>query len=269
MLYQSKNGTLPIEGTTMEYIRFGTGREVMIMLPGLGDGLRTMKGTAMPMAAMYRMFAKDFTVYAFSRRDHIPQGSTTCDMAEDVLFAMDALGIEKAHVMGVSMGGMIAQHLAADHPDRILRLALVVTCPVINPIAENCIAGWIRDAQRDDHTALMDSNLRLIYSDAYYRKNKRLVPMLAKLTKPDSYDRFLRQAEACLTHDAREKLSRIQAPTLVVGGEQDRVVGGEPSRELAASIPGATLHMYEQWGHGLYEEASDFNSLVLDYLRGA
>lgn len=267
MLYQAKNGVLEIDGTTLEYIRFGTGKEVMIMLPGLGDGLRTMKGTAMPMAAMYRMFARDFTVYAFSRRNHIPEGSTTLDMAEDVLFAMDALGIGKAHVMGVSMGGMIAQHLAADHPDRIGKLVLVVTCPVINPIAEGCISRWVRDAKADDHLSLMDSNVRLIYSEDYYRKKQKLIPMLAKLTKPESYDRFLKQADACLTHDAREKLSRILSPTLVVGGEQDHVLGGDPSRELAEAIPGARLHMYEKWGHGLYEEAADFNDLVLTYLR--
>lgn len=266
MLYQAKNGTLPIENTTMEYIRFGSGKEILIMLPGLGDGLRTMKGTAMPMAAMYRMFAKDFTVYAFSRRNEIPKGSTTRDMAEDVFSAMNALGISKAHVMGVSMGGMIAQHLAADHPEKIGKLVLVVTCPAINPKAAACIEGWKQDALRDDHTALMDSNVRLIYSDAYYEKNKRLVPMLAKLTKPDSYDRFLKQADACLTHDALEKLASIQAPTLVVGGEQDQVLGGDPSRELAAAIANSRLHMYPQWGHGLYEEAKDFNSLVLTYL---
>ena len=221
----------------------------------------------MPMAAMYRMFARDFTVYAFSRRNHIPEGSTTLDMAEDVLFAMDALGIGKAHVMGVSMGGMIAQHLAADHPDRIGKLVLVVTCPVINPIAEGCISRWVRDAKADDHLSLMDSNVRLIYSEDYYRKKQKLIPTLAKLTKPESYDRFLRQADACLTHDAREKLSRILSPTLVVGGEQDHVLGGDPSRELAEAIPGARLHMYEKWGHGLYEEAADFNDLVLTYLR--
>ena len=268
MLYNAKNGTLSIADTQMEYIRFGTGKDILIMLPGLGDGLRTMKGTALPMAAMYRMFAKDFTVYAFSRRDQIPEGSTTRDMAADIAFAMDTLGIKKAHIFGVSMGGMIAQHLAADFPEKVDKLILAVTCPEPNPVMVTAIEGWLEDVARDDHTALMDSNLRLIYSDAYYQKNKRLVPFLAKMTKPKSYERFIRQAHACLTHDAREKLSSITAPTLVIGGEQDLVLGAQPSRDMAAAISGARLKIYAQWGHGVYEEAKDFNDLVLSFLTG-
>lgn len=268
MLYDAKNASLPIAGTAMDYIRFGTGKEVLIMLPGLGDGLRTTKGTALPMAAMYRMFARDFTVYAFSRRDVICEGATTKDMADDIAFAMDTLGISKAHIFGVSMGGMIAQHLAADYPEKIRKLVLAVTCPEPNPVMVTAIEGWLEDALRDDHAALMDSNLRLIYSDAYYQKNKRLVPFLAKMTKPKSYDRFIRQAHACLTHDAKEKLPAITAPTLVIGAEQDLVLGAQPSRDMAAAISGAGLKIYEQWGHGVYEEAKDFNDLVLSFLTG-
>ena len=73
MLYNAKNGTLRIGGTTIDYIRFGTGERILVMLPGLGDGLRSMKGTALPMAFMYREFAKDFTVYAFSRKMRCPR----------------------------------------------------------------------------------------------------------------------------------------------------------------------------------------------------
>ena len=268
MLWKAKDGTVTLAGTHMEYIRFGTGAEALIMLPGLGDGLRTMKGTALPMAAMYRMFAKDFTVYAFSRRDHIPAGFTTRDMAADVAFAMDALGIGKAYIFGVSMGGMIAQHLAADFPEKVEKLILAVTCSRPNPIMTEAIGIWMEDVLRDDHTALMDSNLRLIYSDAYYQKNKRMVPILGKLTKPKSYDRFAKQSHACLTHDSHDRLSAIAAPTLVIGGGQDRVLGVQPSRDIAAAIPGARLKIYEQWGHGVYEEAKDFNQLVLSFLQG-
>lgn len=77
---------------------------------------------------------------------------------------------------------------------------------------------------------------------------------------------FYIRADACLKHNAFENLHRIQAPTLVMGGQQDNALGGDASRELAAQIPGARLWMYEQWGHGLYEEAGDFNRRVLDFL---
>lgn len=266
MLFSAKNGQLSMDGTTMDYIRFGTGKRILVMLPGLGDGLRSMKGTALPMAVMYRCFAKDFTVYALSRKNDLPQGYTTRDMARDLKRAMDLLGIQKADIFGVSMGGMIAQHFAAGYPEKVNKLVLTVTSPRPNPILEESIAEWVSCALADDHTALMDSNVRRIYSDAYYRRNKWLVPIMGKLTKPKSYDRFLVQANACLTHDAFERLPHIQAKTLVIGRQQDHSLGSQPSREIAALIPGAALKMYPQWGHGVYEEAPDFNKTLLRFL---
>jgi pimeloyl-ACP methyl ester carboxylesterase len=267
MLHNAKNGTLKIGGTTMEYIRFGSGERTLIMLPGLGDGLRSMKGTALPMALMYRMFCKDFTVYAFSRKNVLRLGCTTRDMARDQAEAMEQLGIEKADIFGVSMGGMIAQWLAIDFPEKVGKLILTVTSARSNPILEESIDKWVSCAKRDDHTALMDSNVRRIYSDAYYRRNKWLVPVMGRLTKPKSYERFFLQADACLTHDAYDHLHGISVPTLVIGGEKDISLGGNASREIAAKIPGAELLMYEQWGHGLYEEAKDFNQVVMDFLK--
>ena len=266
MLYNAKNGTLKIGGTTMDYIRFGSGERILVMLPGLGDGLRSTKGTALPMAFMYREFAKDFTVYAFSRKNMLPEGYTTRDMARDQAEAMEQLGISKAYVFGVSMGGMIAQYFAIDFPEKVNRLILTVTSSRPNPILTESINEWVSCAKRGDHTALMDSNVRRIYSEDYYRKNKWLVPVMGKLTKPKSYDRFFVQADACLTHDAYESLNQIKAPTLVIGGEKDLSLGGDASREIAAKVPGAELRMYEQWGHGLYEEAKDFNQVVLEFL---
>ena len=266
MLYNAKNGTLKIGGTTMDYIRFGSGERILVMLPGLGDGLRSMKGTALPMAFMYREFTKDFTVYAFSRKNVLPEGYTTRDMARDQAEAMEQLGIGCADIFGVSMGGMIAQHLAIDYPEKVSKLILTVTSARPNPILTESIEEWVSLARDSDHTAFMDSNVRRIYSEDYYRKNKWLVPIMGKLTKPKSYDRFFVQADACLTHDAYESLHQIQATTLVIGGEKDNALGGDPSREIASKISGAQLRMYEQWGHGLYEEAKDFNQVVLNFL---
>ena len=266
MLYNAKNSFLKIGGTTMDYIRFGSGERILVMLPGLGDGIRSMKGTALPMAVMYREFAKDFTVYAFSRKNVLPAGYTTRDMARDQAEAMEQLGIRKADILGVSMGGMIAQHLAIDFPGRVGKLILTVTSSRPNPLLAESIGEWVSCAKRGDHVAFMESNVRRIYSENYYRKNKWLVPIMGKMTKPKSYDRFFVQADACLTHDAYEGLHRIRSLTLVIGGEKDLSLGGDASREIADAIPGAELRMYEQWGHGLYEEAKDFNQAVLDFL---
>ena len=261
-----RNGTLTLKNGRMDYIRFGKGARVLLMLPGLGDGLRTVKGTALPMALMYRKFAKQYTVYAFSRREPLAAGMTTRDMAADQAEAMEALGIDRADILGVSMGGMIAQWLAIDHPHRVGKLILTVTCAEQNPVLRESIREWIDLAKAGDHAGFMDSNLRRIYSERYYRQNKWMTPLVGALTKPKSYERFFRQSEACLTHDALAQMGKIRAKTLVIGGEKDLALGGEASRVLAAHIPGAALKMYAEWGHGLYEEAGDFNETVLRFL---
>ena len=261
-----KNGTVALQRGTMDYIRFGKGGRQLVMLPGLGDSLRSVKGTALPMALMYRIFAGEFTVWMFSRKQPLEVDCTTRDLARDQAEAMEALGIERAAVFGVSMGGMIAQWLAIDHPEKVERLVLAVTCARPNPILTESVEEWVDFARKEDPTGFMDSNLRRIYSADYYRKNKWLIPLIGRITKPKSCDRFRIQANACLTHDAFHRLPAIQAQTLVIGGEKDLALGAEASRELAARIPGACLKLYPQWGHGVYEEAPDFNRTVLNFL---
>ena len=268
MILNAKNGTVTLPSGGMDYIRFGSGEKTLVILPGLGDGLKTVKGTALPMALMYHMFTRTHTVYAFSRKEPLPKGATTRDMARDLAEAMERLGIGQADIFGVSMGGMIAQHLAIDFPEKVGKLVLAVTAPGPNPVLTESVEEWIRLAEAGDHTAFMRSNLRRIYSEAYCRKNGWMVPLVGKLTKPRSYDRFFIQAQACLTHDAREGLGCIRAATLVVGGEKDLALGAEASRELASAIPGAKLKIYPQWGHGVYEEEKTFNRLVQDFLTG-
>ena len=267
MEHKPKNGSVKLAAGDMDYIRFGAGKQSLVMLPGLGDGLRSVRGTAVPMALVYRAFAKEFTVYAFSRKTVLPPGYTTQDMAQDQAEAMDRLGIRQAAVIGISMGGMIAQFLAAEFPERISKLVLVVTAARPNPILAGSVREWVCHARAGNHAALLESNLRRIYSEGYYQKNKWLVPVIAKLTEPESYGRFFVQAEACASHDASHQLRKIRAPVLVIGGEQDNTLGGDASYQLAREIPGAKLRMYPQWGHGLYEEAKDFNQVVLDFLR--
>ena len=269
MLAGIHSGVVHLPGDTMYYVRFGSGSKTLVMLPGLGDGLTTVKGAALPMALLYRAYGKDYTVYMFSRRNHLSENSTTRSMACDLKQALDALHIGQIDLIGVSMGGMIAQHFAADYPQCVNKLVLVVTCAAPNPLLIESVHEWISLARQGSHTALMDSNVRRIYSAAYYSKNRWLIPIMGRFTKPASYERFLIQAQACLGHNAADRLPEITMSTLVIGGEQDLALGGEASRELAASLPRAKLKMYPQWGHGLYEEAKDFHAVVLDFLRNS
>lgn len=269
MILHAKSGTLQLQSGSMDYIRFGSGSKNLIFLPGLGDSLRSIRGLALPLALIYRSFAKHYTVYMFSRRQPLNMGCTTQDLAADQIAAMDALGIGCADLIGVSMGGMISQQLASAYPERIRKLVLVVTCPEPNPVLLESVNEWMDCAKRGDHTALMESNVRRIYSEAYYRRNRWLIPIVGKFSKPKSYNRFLVQANACLHHNAMTGLSRIQAETLVIGGEKDVALGGDASRTLAQNIPNARLKMYPEGGHGLYDEEKDLQKQILDFLLDA
>ena len=119
-----KDGTIG----NIDYISFGSGAKNLVLLPGLGDSLCDIRGLGLPMSVAYRTFTKEYTVYMFGRKHGLPKGSTTRDMARDQAEAMDLLGIERADIFGVSMGGMIAQHFAAEYPELVEKLVLVVTC---------------------------------------------------------------------------------------------------------------------------------------------
>ncbi len=127
MSLNAKNGVVTIEDTEMYYITFGKGSKILVMIPGLADGLSTVKGKALPFAISYRAFSKNYTVYVFSRRNGLKEGYSTRNMAKDQAEAMKMLGISKADIIGVSQGGMIAQYMAIDHPDMVEKLVLAVT----------------------------------------------------------------------------------------------------------------------------------------------
>ena len=266
-MLDAKNACLRLPDGEMDYIRFGSGARTLVMLPGVGDGLKTVRGMALPFALMYRALAKEFTVYVFSRRRELPEHFTTRQMAEDLNTAMEQLKLTGAAVLGVSQGGMIAQWLAVDHPDKVGRLVLTVTLARPNDTLRDVIARWTDMARRGDYRGIMLDTAERSYSEKRLRQTRMEYQLLGSLGRPKSFARFLTQAESCVSHDAYGELSRIQCPTLVIGGTDDRIVTGKASGEIAAQIPGAQLYLYEGLGHGLYEEAPDFLTRVADFCR--
>ena len=262
-----KNGWVAIGDTRMAYVSFGRGERKLVVLPGLSDGLATVKGKALILSAPYRRHLRDYTVYMFSRKDDMPEGYTIETMADDQALAMEMLGIGRACVLGVSQGGMIAQSIAIHHPEAVEKLILAVTAPNANDVVREAVSGWIDMAGRGDHAALMADTAGRMYSAAYLRKNRRLFPLLARLTKPASYDRFLKNARAILGFDARGELSAIRCPTLIIAGSDDRTVGSAAAGELHRGIAGSELFVYDGLGHGLYEEAADFYDRVLAFCK--
>ena len=267
MLFHAENGRLQLPFGALDYIRFGSGARTLVMLPGVGDGLKTVRGMALPFALLYRRLARDFTVYVFSRREDLPEHMSTREMAEDLNAALEALGISETALVGVSQGGMIAQWMAIDHPDKVKRLVLAVTLARPNDTVRRAIGNWTEQAKRGDYRGIMLDTARLSYSEK--RKKAALLEyrLMGNLGRPKSFDRFLTQAESCVTHDAWGLLDRIKCPTLVIGGTDDRIVTGQASEEIAAKITGSELYMYEGLGHGLYEEAPDFLDRAAEFCR--
>ena len=104
----TKGKTLYFNNKSMDYVTFGKGKKSLVIIPGLGDGLQTVKGKALLFSLSYRLLAKRYKIYVFSRINELRQGYTTRDMAADVAEAMEALKLDTAYVMGISQGGMIA-----------------------------------------------------------------------------------------------------------------------------------------------------------------
>ena len=102
MFWNAKNGSVKIGDTQMEYVSFGYGSKTFIVLPGLSDGLLTVKGKALLLAKPYVRFFKDYTVYMFSRKDKMPENYSIRDMAADQAKALEELGISKVSIMGYS-----------------------------------------------------------------------------------------------------------------------------------------------------------------------
>lgn len=267
MMWKAKNESIETEGYRTDYISFGSGEKNLIFIPGVGDGMKTVKGTAVLFAFMYRMFAKKYKVYVFSRKNGLPEKYSTREMAADLHNNMQKLGIAKADIIGVSMGGMIAQYLAVDYPECVGKLVLAVTLARCNDTLKQVGNAWIRMAEAGDYKGLMLDTAEKSYTDDYLRRNRFLLRLSTKVGKPKDFRRFITMTNACMSHNVYEELSGITCQTLVIGGKQDKIVTGEASLEMAGRIPTSQCKIYEEFGHALYEEAADFISVIMDFLE--
>lgn len=264
MIFNAKEQKLKLYNVQIDYITFGKGPKSLIMIQGLNT--RGIKGAAVSLAYMYRMFAKEYKVYLFDRRPDVWDGITVRDMASDIAMAMDTLGITNADVFGVSQGGMIAQYLAIDRPDLVNKLVLAVTLSNNNAVVTATVENWITLTKQGDMKQLVMDMAEKMYSKAYVKRYKPFLPLLTILQKPKDIPRFIILAKACLTCNAYEELEKIQCPVFVIGGGKDQVVGGTASEEIAKKL-NCIIYLYEELGHAAYEEAKDFNKRIYDFLK--
>lgn len=250
------------------YVEAGRGEPVLLIMGFGGDHLAW--GMQVPvLAERHRVIA--FDNRGAGQSDAPDHPYTTRTMADDAAGLLAALGVEQAHVIGLSMGGMIAQELALNHPARVRTLQLHATYARPDAYLRALMASWrtVRSALgREDALRAMAPWL---FAPATYNERPGFVETVLQTAlaspHPQSLTGFLRQSEAVIAHDALDRLPAIRCPTLVSVAEQDGLVPPRFSRELADRIPGAELVVIPRGGHVcLWEHADAFNDLCLGFL---
>lgn len=263
MRYNTKRHEIAIGNTVMDYITFGEGEKTLVLIPGLS--FKTVRKFAEAFSFMYRIFGKDYKVYVFDRKRQLSIGYTIKNMADDLAYAMKEIGIERADIIGISQGGMIAQYLALDHPQLVNKLVLCVTMSRLNDTVRRVVSDWVRMAVNDDYEGIAEDMMKIVYSDAYVERFGRYFPLISRFGKPKDMGQFAIRARACLTCNCYDRLGEISCPVFVIGAKKDLVLTGEASEEIAEKL-GCEYYMYEDMGHSAYEEAPDFNRRILEFL---
>lgn len=243
----------------------GRGGRMLIVIPGLS--VTKVGGDPAALKNAFRPFLEDFTVYFVDRRDSVLEGCTSRDLAQMVYEDLSALLPFKADVIGVSQGAMMAQWFAADHPEAVRKLVLAATLCRRNAVLEESMTTWIRLASEKRYAELNRDMFGRIYSPAFREANARALEYAEKTMVPDSDERFIRLARACLEHDSVEALKLISCPVLVAGSRSDAVLSYAGSEEIAAAL-GCDLVTYEGYGHAFYDENTEFYRSAYLFLIG-
>jgi pimeloyl-ACP methyl ester carboxylesterase len=258
---------------------------------GSGDPLLLIMGLAADSTAwMFQLpaFAERYRTIVFDNRgigrSSKPAGPYTIQaMADDTAGLLAAIGVERAHVVGVSMGGMIAQELALRHPERVRGLVLACTYP--EPDEEirlgrrssiTQLGGTVAadgTAQLDlatvDPMMIFQTLLPKVFTLGFLQTQLPILMQLfgGALQWGFSIEAILAQVDAVMSHKATDRLREISAPTLVITGDADLLIPPVNSDVIAAQIPGAKLVKIPGGSHGFNFETPDlFNREVLDFL---
>jgi 3-oxoadipate enol-lactonase len=256
-----------VNGINLDYSVTGQG-EPLIMIMGMGFG---QKGWRFQTG----FFGNYFKVITFDNRgsgkSDKPEGPySTKMMAEDTIGLMDYLHIDKAHILGISLGGMIAQEMALNYPQRINRLVLGCTL---------CKEDREASGETPEFKNALKSGLQGEYGPMFnLLLNKRLtklffVPVMKRAmrkTGTAGTTGLAGQYQAGAKHNTADRLHLIKAPTLVIAGTDDRVIRPGSSRVISGLIPGSKLVMIEKGSHTLFvENRGRLNRGVLDFLKSS
>lgn len=230
-----------------------------------------LNGLAAPWRATARSLARRFRVITHDHRGVGRSGAwegpySVDQIASDVLGLMDRLGLERAHIVGHSLGGAVAQAIAIDHPSRVDRLVVYASWP-----GHDAYFDRVMRARREVLTGLgVAEFLRTspigIYPPRWIRDNHAGLDasLPAQIESFVGTATMLGRIDACLAHDRRHSLPRISAPTLVLGLQDDMATPPHCSEELTSLIPGAQLHLLPYGGHNGHVVVPDAVAECLD-----
>jgi pimeloyl-ACP methyl ester carboxylesterase len=250
---------------TIAYDVQGSG-EPLLMIQGLGYG-RTGWGSAPSLLARrFKVVMPDNR--GFGESEISPGPYTTAQLAGDAVALLDTLEIERAHVLGISLGGMIAQELVLAAPERVCKLVLCSTTPGgpdSVPMPQQTVALMGRQPKIDPREAMVMFVKNALSSEPPAGLVDEIVAY--RMANPPDPAGWYAQASAGAAHDALARLGDIRAPTLVVHGTADNVVDAGNAPLIANAIPDARFEVFDGVGHLLpWERPEQFVSLVEEFL---
>src|SRR5215207_9140548 len=258
-----------VNGVELYYEEHGRG-EPLVLVPGFGTGAwiwyRQVPG-----------FAERFRTVVFDPRGVARSGGrdepfTMRQFADDLAGLLKALDIESAHVLGASFGGFVAQEFALAHPAGTRSLILCCTSfggarhrpPSAETLAAIASTKGLNTEERVRENLLLAFSPR--FAAEYTQEVARVTRLRAENVVPEHA--YLRQLQAAVAFDAAARVGGIEAPTLVITGDEDVIVPHENSLNLAAAIPGASLQVIGGGSHAFFvEQAEAFNRAVVGFIE--
>lgn len=249
---------------------YGTG-EPVLMINGIGADRTAWQLQTPAIARTFRAITYDNRDVGETGAGRNPRPYGMRQFADDAAGLLDALGVARAHVVGASMGGTIAQEFALAYPKRVRSLTIVCSWAKTDPWLAELLDFWEGVFAAMGSVEWSRATWLSVFTHRWYRQPGNLAGLL-ELTRanprPQTVELYRRQSRAAIGHDALDRLGRIAAPTHVIAGEEDLLTPLRFSEQIAAAIPGARLSVMSHVGHGMFWEATDdFNDLVIGFLR--
>ena len=258
---------IPTRDIITYYEEAGSG-EPLLMIMGLSGDLQAWALQVPTLARKYRVITYDNR--GAGRTSAPDKPYSIKQMADDAVALLDSLGIARAHVLGFSMGGYIAQELAAAHPERVEKLILLATAPYIDGYGKVVVGNWVNVRRSNmSREQIVRYTSQFLYSPELLDDEERYERAVQNnLANPYAQQdhAFIRQAQAVLAFDARDRLPGLKNKTLVLVGKDDILVPPRNSEKLVKLIPGAAMKTLSGGHLGCIEYPHEYNDAIAEFL---